>query len=106
MMAFSPNPSRVDTKGVEFSGTTRSSTRRVRQNAAVKGRRNLTSLDICRWVNDFLLPNTTLEPGFPRKISIETARLWLYHLGFEVLTAQNGIFIEGHERPDVVEARN
>ena len=77
----------------------------VRQNAAVKGRPNLTSIDFCRWVNDFLLPNTTLEPGYPRKISIETARLWLHHLGFEVLKAQKGIFIDGHERPDVVDAR-
>ena len=77
----------------------------VRQNAAVKGRPNLTSIDFCRWVNDFLLPNTTLEPGYPRKISIETARLWLHHLGFEVLTARKGIFIDGHERPDVVDAR-
>ena len=78
----------------------------VRQNAAVKGRPNLTSIDFCRWVNDFLLPNTALEPepGFPRKISIETARLWLHHVGFEVLTPQKGIIIDGHERPDVVEA--
>ena len=77
----------------------------VRVNAAVKGRPNLTSADFCRWVNESLLPNSTLEPGFPRKIGLETARLWLHHLGFEVLTAQKGIFIDGHEREDVVESR-
>ena len=66
----------------------------VRQNAALKGRPNLTSADFCRWINDSLLPHSTLEPGFPRKISTETARLWLHHLGFEVLTAQKGIFID------------
>ena len=52
-----------------------------------------------------LLPNSTLEPGFPRKIGLETARKWLHHLGFEVLTAKKGIFIDGHERDDVVESR-
>jgi hypothetical protein len=77
----------------------------VRQNAAVKRRPNLTSANFCRWVNDSLLPQSTLEPGFPRKISIETARLWLHHLGFEVMTAKKGIAIDGHERPDVIKTR-
>ena len=77
----------------------------VRANAHVKGRPNLTSIDFCRWVNETLLPNSTLEPGFPRKIGLETARTWLHHLGFEVLTAKKGIFIDGHERDDVVESR-
>jgi len=30
----------------------------------------------------------------------------LLHLGFEVITLRKGIFIDGHERPDVVDARN
>ena len=49
--------------------------------------------------------NETLEPGFPRKISVETARNWLHKLGFEVLTAKKGCFVDGHERADVVEYR-
>ena len=77
----------------------------VRANAAVKGRPNLTSVDFCKWVNESFLPNCTLEPGFPWRIGVETARLWLHHLGFEVLTARKGIFIDGHERPDVIETR-
>ena len=76
----------------------------VRGNAAVKGRPNLTTVDYCIWVNESMFPNSTLEPGFPRKISLETARLWLHHLGFEVLTMQKGIFIDGHEREDVVDS--
>ncbi len=35
----------------------------VRSNAAVKGRPNLTSIDFCCWVNNSLLPNSTLEPN-------------------------------------------
>ena len=77
----------------------------VRANAAVKGRPNLTAPVFCRWVNESLLPNSTLEPGYPRKVGLETARLWSHHLGFEVLTVQKGVFIDGHERQDVVESR-
>ena len=77
----------------------------VRSNAAVKGRPNLTSIDFCCWVNESLLPNSTLEPGFPRKICLETARKWLHQLCFEVLTTQKGIFIDGHEHSDVIESR-
>ena len=77
----------------------------VRQNAAVKGRPNLTACKLCEWINEGLLANETLEPGFPRKISVETARHWLHELGFEVLTAKKGCFVDGHERADVVEYR-
>lgn len=65
----------------------------------------MTTMDFCKWINKCLLPNSTLEPGFPRKVSIETARKWLHKLGFEVLTPKKGIFIDGHEHPDVVTHR-
>lgn len=46
----------------------------VRANAAaVKGALNMTTTDFCKWVNKTLLPNFTLEPGFPRKVSVKTA---------------------------------
>ena len=77
----------------------------VRSNAAVKGKPNLTAVSFCRWVNQCLLPNSTLEPGYPRKVCLETSRKWLHYLGFEVLTVSKGIFIDGHERDDVVQAR-
>ena len=57
---------------------------------------------MCEWIRDELLTSETLEPGFPR---IETARHWLHELGFEVLTAKKGCFVDGHERADVVEYR-
>ena len=77
----------------------------VRANAALKGKPNMTTADFCKWVNKNLLPNSTLEPGFPRHISIETGRKWLHNLCFEVLTAKKAIFIDGHERPDVITYR-
>ena len=45
----------------------------VRANSAVKGTPNMTVMDFCKWVNKTLLPNSMLEPGFPRKVSVETA---------------------------------
>ena len=56
-------------------------------------------------MNEELLVNETLEPSFPRKISVETARHWLHELGFEVLAAKKGCYVDGHERDDVVEDR-
>ena len=46
----------------------------VRANAAPRGRPNLTSSVFCQWVNNDLLPNSVLEPGYPRRVSVETAR--------------------------------
>ena len=77
----------------------------VHANAAVKGKPNLTSMDFCKWVNKILLPNSTLEPGYPRTVSVETARKWLHHLGFEVISAKKGIFYDSHEREDVIQSR-
>lgn len=77
----------------------------IRENACVRGTPNLTSGSFCSWVNECLLPNACLEPGFLRKISVETARQWLHHLGFEVLSSTKGAYFDGHERPDVIASR-
>lgn len=77
----------------------------IRENANVKGKPNLTIAMFCQWVNDDLLPNTTLEPGFPRKIAFETARKWMHELGFSVVAKKKGTYVDGHERDDVVEYR-
>ena len=83
----------------------RKATRYIRENANVKGQPNLTVSTFCQWVNNDLLPNETLEPGFPRKIAVETARKWMHELGFEVVLKKKGTFVDGHEREDVVEYR-
>ena len=77
----------------------------VRANAAPRGRPNLTSSAFCQWVNNDLLPNSVLEPGYPCRVSVETARKWLHDLRFEILQLSKGVFIDGHERSDVVESR-
>lgn len=56
-------------------------------------------------LNEDLLPNVGLEPGYPRRISVQTARKWLHHLGIQVLSGGKGSFFDGHERDDVVAER-
>ena len=77
----------------------------IRGNADLKGQPNLTVGKFCQWVNDDLLPNETLPPGFPRNVSVETARKWMHELWFEVVVKKKGTFVDGHEREDVVEYR-
>ena len=77
----------------------------VRENSFKKGSPNMTSYSFCKWVNNELLPNNTLEPGFPRQVSVEVCRKWLHQMGFQVKQITKGIYVDGHERPDVVEAR-
>lgn len=83
----------------------RKATKFVRENSNKKGQPNLTIAGFCHWVNNDLLPNETLEPGYPRKISVETARQWMHQLGFEVVCKRKGTYVDGHEREDVVEYR-
>ena len=83
----------------------RKATQYIRDNACVKGKPNLTVSQFCQWVNDDLLPNETLEPGFPRKVSVETSRKWMIELGFNVVRTKKGTHVDGHERDDVVEYR-
>jgi hypothetical protein len=56
---------------------------------------------LCRYVNKFLLPSLRLEDS----ISEATAVRWLTKLGFKLSRVQKGVYVDGHERPDVVEAR-
>ena len=71
-------------------------------NAHLKGKPNLTADTFCQWANEELLPNEALEPGFPRKIGVETARKWMHEMGYEVLTSRKGAYVDHHERDDVV----
>ena len=77
----------------------------VWENAAPRGRPNLTAAAFCEWMNNDLMPNSTLEPDFLRGVSAETARKWLHDLGFYVLQMSKGVHIAGHEHPDVVESQ-
>ena len=59
----------------------------------------------CAWVNGELLPSSELPPGCPAQITERTAAKWLHDLGFHPHSHRKGIYIDGHERDDVVEYR-
>ena len=78
----------------------------VRENTFVKGRPNMTAQTFCDLINNSLLVSSHLPPFFPREISLRTAVRWLHHLGFKPVSHKKGVYIDGHEREDVVRHRN
>ena len=59
----------------------------------------MTIPDFCQYMNSDLSPSLFLSPGFPRKISLETARKFLHDLGYErVDSGKKGVYIDAHER--------
>jgi hypothetical protein len=52
-------------------------------------------------VNGVIIPSLGLDTG-GQQISESTARRWLTKLGYELKEVKKGIYIDGHEREDVV----
>ena len=57
---------------------------------------------LCRYVNQFLFPSLDIESEIGE---ITTVR-WLKKLGFKLRKVSKGIYVDGHEREDVVQARH
>ncbi|KIK75249.1 hypothetical protein PAXRUDRAFT_173358 [Paxillus rubicundulus Ve08.2h10] len=53
-------------------------------------------------VNETIIPSLGLDLG-GQKIWEGTARHWLAKLGYELKEARKGLYVDGHEWPDVVE---
>ena len=78
----------------------------IRSHTSVKGRPNMTAANFYSWVNSTLIPQVQLHhPQVPSSISERTAVRWLHQLGFQPASTKKGVFIDGHERSDVVEYR-
>ena len=58
-----------------------------------------------RWISEQLHTAEGLCLLKPVQISEITARRWLHLLGFRLSLRKQGIYIDGHERPDVVSYR-
>ena len=64
----------------------------------------MTAGDFAKWVNNTLLPKARdYHPEMATSITPRTARNWLHNLGFEPRSSKKGVYIDGHERTDVVE---
>ena len=77
----------------------------VRENAFKKVEPNMNAAAFCEFVNNQLLPSSHLTPFFPRTVSFRTAIRWLRHLDFKPRSHKKGVYIDGHERDDVVQHR-
>ena len=77
----------------------------IRTHAYVKGEPVMTSGKFCTWVNSDLFPTIQLPRGYPTSITDRTARKWLHKLGFSPTHYKKGVYVDGHERPDVIEYR-
>ncbi len=67
----------------------------VRSHATVKGEPNLTAQQFRDWI----------KAEFNTSVCVDTARVWLHHLGFKQQNHQKGIFFDGHDRDDVSQYR-
>lgn len=54
-------------------------------------------------LNENILPD--LSVSIKKPLSLRTARRWLIRLGWRLTTLRKGVYMDGHERPDVVEYR-
>ncbi|KAF8987579.1 hypothetical protein BDQ17DRAFT_1334979 [Cyathus striatus] len=55
-----------------------------------------------RYVNEFLFPSLGIEDT----IGETTAAAWLKRLGFRMSCVRKGVYVDGHERPDVIVSRD
>jgi hypothetical protein len=76
----------------------------VRRYLAAQNLGTITPHQLCRNVNDVILPALDMT-GHNSYISERTAINWLKKLGYVCKDVRKGIYHDGHERPDVVEAR-
>ena len=76
----------------------------IRENASAKGKPNMTAATFCAWLESDLLPLVRQHhPDAPAKVSVPTATRWLHKLGFNPSSTKKGLYIDGHERKDVVD---
>lgn len=65
----------------------------------------VTSVRFHRALNERILPSLGYLPR-GNGLSVRTARRWLYKLGWRRSELKKGVYMDGHERPDVMEYRN
>lgn len=76
----------------------------VRRYLAAQNLGTITPFELCRHVNEIIIP--TLGAATKKSSICErTAISWLHKLGYQCKDVKKGVYFDGHERPDVVEAR-
>jgi hypothetical protein len=76
----------------------------VQRYLAAQSLSSITPRELCRHVNEVILP--AIELCDKRGTIYErTAHMWLKELGYTCKDIKKGLYHDGHERPDVVQAR-
>lgn len=80
----------------------------LRRYLALMGIGEITPIRLQQHVNGVIIPSLlSAQPNnTPQTISVRTARSWLRKLGYFRTQAKKGVYIDGHDRPDVITARN
>ncbi|KAH7925369.1 hypothetical protein BV22DRAFT_1011364 [Leucogyrophana mollusca] len=78
---------------------------RVRMYLAAQNLGMITPHGLCLHVNNVIAPALGLS-GPNSSITERTAITWLKKLGYSCKEVRKGVYFDGHERPDVIEARN
>ena len=66
----------------------------------------MTAARLRVWVNNVLLPMVIqYHPQIKNTISTRTVTRWLHSLGFHPSQSHKGVYLDGHERADVVAYR-
>ncbi|KAE9389954.1 hypothetical protein BT96DRAFT_834161 [Gymnopus androsaceus JB14] len=74
----------------------------IRESVLKFARRQLRPAKLVRYVNRFLFPKL----GIQSELSERTAFNWLSKVGFNLTKVMKGVYVDGHEREDVVAYRN
>ena len=64
-----------------------------------------TAAVFCEWINSTLIPTITMGRRPKKPISVKTACRWLHQMNWEFGPHKKDVYVDGHERPDVVEYR-
>lgn len=65
---------------------------------------SITTNAFCKEINEVIVPTLGFT-GREATISKQTARNWLWKLGYVCVEVRKGLYHDGHEWPDVVEMR-
>jgi hypothetical protein len=76
----------------------------VRKYLAAQSLDTIMTKTFCREVNEVIVPAFGIS-GKDAVISERTARNWLHKLGYSCMEVRKGLYHDGHERPDVIEAQ-
>lgn len=76
----------------------------VRKYLAAQSLGTITTKAFCKEINEVIVPALGFT-GRDATISEQTARNWLRKLGYSCVEVRKGLYHDGHEWPDVVEAR-